>query len=173
MGEQSMARITTNLKETTMLDKPQESSLAKAQDIEPVNPEQNLFRARIERLNGLACSLSRDGEYDREEAIRESQEGMKALGTKGGLQEMLAAQILSVHHLQQITIAMSNKTLGTNSSQYYTNTSIKLANIFVQQANLLNKLQGNGEQKIIVEHVDVHSGGQAIVGAINGGAVKK
>jgi hypothetical protein len=50
------------------------------------------------------------------------------------------------------------------------NTAIKLSNTFVQQAALLAKLQGGGAQKIVVERVDVHQGGQAIVGSIQGGA---
>ena len=39
----------------------------------------------------------------------------------------------------------------------------------MQQANTLAKLQGVGGQKIIIERVDVHQGGQAIVGNIQGG----
>ncbi|KTD31197.1 hypothetical protein Lmor_2804 [Legionella moravica] len=49
-----------------------------------------------------------------------------------------------------------------------TNAIVKLANCFVQQTNILAKLQGVGGQKIIVERVDVHQGGQAIVGNIQG-----
>jgi hypothetical protein len=33
----------------------------------------------------------------------------------------------------------------------------------------LNRHRGRGEQKVRVEHVHVHSGGQAIVGAVEGG----
>lgn len=43
----------------------------------------------------------------------------------------------------------------------------------LQQATLLAKLQGGIGQKIIVEHVDVHQGGQAIVGNIQGGLGNK
>jgi hypothetical protein len=33
----------------------------------------------------------------------------------------------------------------------------------------LNRHRGKGQQKVTVEHVHVHQGGQAIVGAINSG----
>ena len=35
----------------------------------------------------------------------------------------------------------------------------------------LNRNRGKGQQKVTVEHVHVHSGGQAIVGAVQGGGV--
>ena len=53
--------------------------------------------------------------------------------------------------------------------QYFTNATVKLANCFVQQANMLAKLQGAGLQKIIVERVEVHQGGQAVVGNVQSG----
>lgn len=43
----------------------------------------------------------------------------------------------------------------------------------MQQANLLAKLQGLGSQKITVERIEVHQGGQAIVGNIQGGRSNK
>ncbi len=52
--------------------------------------------------------------------------------------------------------------------KYCTNTTVKLANCFVQQVNILAKLQGVGGQKIIVERVEVQQGGQAVVGNIQG-----
>jgi hypothetical protein len=33
----------------------------------------------------------------------------------------------------------------------------------------LDRYRGTGQQKVTVEHVHVHSGGQAIVGAVTGG----
>jgi hypothetical protein len=93
---------------------------------------------------------------------------MKALKAQGGIQEMLVAQMTSIHLLQQTTIALANTAGFTDSKQYYTNSAIKLSNCFTQQAALLAKLQGIGGQKIVVEHVEVHHGGQAVVGTING-----
>ncbi len=83
------------------------------------------------------------------------------------LQEMLAAQMLTIHQLQQISMAFAAKSNQPNNKQYFTNTAIKLANTFVQQASLLSRLQGNGGQQINVKQVDVHQGGQAIVGNVN------
>jgi hypothetical protein len=84
------------------------------------------------------------------------------------LELMLITQMLSVHDLQQEAMRVSKVNLDNPKAQYLINASIKLSNTFTQQAALLSKLQGKGSQKIIVEHVDVHDGGQAIVGDVSG-----
>lgn len=63
---------------------------------------------------------------------------------------------------------MAQMVVTDDNLKYYTNTAIKLANTFSQQANLLHKLQGNSNQKMTVERVHVHDGGQAIVGNVQG-----
>jgi len=138
------------------------------QDIDKADKEYNRFRKKTIGLSALACNNFRKDDFNIDKAADESQNDFNALGATGGLQEMLAAQMLSIHRLQQISTAMANEAIHSEVKQCYTNSSIKLANVFVQQANLLSKLQGNGGQKIIVEHVEVHQGGQAIVGNIKG-----
>jgi hypothetical protein len=46
------------------------------------------------------------------------------------------------------------------------NLATKLQRTFVAQVEALSKLRRGGEQKVTVEHVHVHAGGQAIVGAV-------
>lgn len=126
------------------------------------------YKEKILILSALSCNnYKKKDDLNVEVNVRESQNGLKALSTKEGLQDMLAAQMISIHRLQQFSIAFSNEAVSLDKKQYYVNTAIKLANTFVQQANLLSKLQGYGGQGIIVERVDVHNGGQAVVGTIN------
>ncbi len=143
--------------------------VSKAADTNIDKPEQSdlEFTEKLLRLNVIACSTLNRENLDVKEAVKDCRGGLKALGATQGLQEMLAAQMLAVHELQQVSMAMASRAESTPLRQYFTNTSIKLANTFVQQASLLAKLQGNGGQKIIVEHVDVHNGGQAVVGVVN------
>lgn len=52
----------------------------------------------------------------------------------------------------------------------------KLARTFTSQVEALNRHRGKGQQKVTVEHVHVHSGGQAVVGVVEtpgGGDCKK
>jgi len=151
-----------------MLNNRQEVDDIRVHDSEAHEDARIKFTERMIRLGAIACELSKNNDED---TTTKSEKylltGLKALDTQGGLQEMLAAQMLSIHQLQQISMAMIQNGYDMNSKQYFTNTAIKLANTFTQQANLLARLQGNGGQKIVVEHVDIHHGGQAIVGNIN------
>lgn len=127
------------------------------------------FTKQIVYESTLASNDFKNKNFNLDNALEITKESMEALHVKDGLQSMLAAQMLSIHRLQQKTMAYVNASKDIKIEQYYTNTAIKLSKCFVQQANILAKLQGIGTQKIIVERVDVHQGGQAIVGNFEGG----
>ncbi len=129
------------------------------------------FTQRIVRDCVVACSLDiSDRNADLDKAQSACEIGLTALGAKNGLQQMLAAQMLSIHQFQQMAMCMASNEKYSESKKYYTNTAIKLSNAFVQQANLLAKLQGDSGQKFIVERVEISNGGQAVIGTVNGGA---
>lgn len=150
-----------------------------ANQIKSCEPEAKLTLAknrlleRTIRSNATACNNINHKDFDLEKAKNQSENDLVALQCEGGLQAMVAAQMLSIHKLQQTSITLAHGLSFSEASAYYTNTAIKLSNTFVQQANLLAKLQGGVGQKIIVERVDVHQGGQAVVGNIQGGMGNK
>jgi len=131
------------------------------------------FNRHVIHENALATNNIKAENFDMDKAKQKSSDAMVALGVDGGLQSMLAAQMLSIHELQQRTMTYANGVDSLELKKYYSNSAVKLANCFVQQANILAKLQGVGGQKIIVERVDVHQGGQAVVGNIQGGMGNK
>lgn len=45
----------------------------------------------------------------------------------------------------------------------------KLSRTYATLVEVLNRHRGKGQQKVTVEHVHVHAGGQAVVGAVQGG----
>ncbi len=48
------------------------------------------------------------------------------------------------------------------------NSAVRLMRLFNEQIGMLAKLKGTAsQQKVTVEHVHVHQGGQAIVGAVS------
>lgn len=126
------------------------------------------FIRHIIHNNAPATHDIRSEKFDLDQAKQKSRNAMSAMGVNDGLQAMLVAQMLSIHELQQRTMAYANACDDLELKKYCTNTTVKLANCFVQQANILAKLQGVGGQKIIVERVEVHQGGQAVVGNIQG-----
>ncbi|MGC1181489.1 hypothetical protein [Legionella sp.] len=131
------------------------------------------FNNHIIHNAAIASNNIRADNFDINAAKEKTDDALVALNTQNSLQSMLAAQMLSIHELQQTTMACANGCNSIELKKYYTNSAIKLSNCFVQQVNILAKLQGVGGQKIVVERVDIHQGGQAIVGNIQGGMGNK
>ncbi|HEM1533348.1 TPA: hypothetical protein U0Z67_000826 [Legionella pneumophila] len=126
------------------------------------------FVKQIIHRNISATNNVMEKSFDIAKSTQKSHDALQAMEAHDGLQSMLVAQMLSVHELQQKTMAFALSSSHIENKKDYTNLAVKLTNCFVQQANLLAKLQGIAGQKIIVERVDVHQGGQAIVGTIQG-----
>lgn len=145
-----------------------------SEQITPINqsiiPNSNdEFTQDIVLKTVFASHNIKDKNFDLNEAKRTCSAGIISINTKDGLQTMLSAQMLTIHQLQQKAMAYASGISNLEIEKYYTNVAIKLSHCFIQQANLLAKLQGFAGQKITVERVDVHQGGQAIVGTIQQG----
>ena len=91
-----------------------------------------------------------------------------ALGAKGLAEHLLSTQLLGIHELQQKLLSYANRSMHyPEDNQYYVNAVTKLSNAFVSQVTLLQKLQGQSQQKVTVENLHIHQGAQAIVGQVN------
>lgn len=126
------------------------------------------FNKEVIRHGALAMNDITADNYDFGAAKEECKTALVALGAGSSLQEMITAQMLSIHNLQQKVMIYANSNSPTEKNQYYINSAIKLTNCFTQQAALLAKLQGDLAQTMTVKRVDVHSGGQAVVGNVSG-----
>lgn len=95
---------------------------------------------------------------------------------KGELEGMIAAQLAATHNasMECIRRAMALTYSKGDLLDRYLNQANKLSRTFVTLLEALNKHRGKGQQKVTVEHVHVHQGGQAIVGHVEhqGGGVK-
>lgn len=132
--------------------------------------EKMKFTKKVINLNAIACNNVQADNFNIEAALSESDLAIKALGANNALEEMLVAQMLSIHNLQQTMAAMANGSQHTSNGPYFVNSTIKLANCFTQQANLLSKLHGNGGQKITIERVNnINTGAQTIFSNMNRG----
>ena len=86
------------------------------------------------------------------------------------IEAMLAVQMIGVHNLAMEamkTVMISDQ--YPESKQSNTNRATKLLRTFTAQMEALKKYRTGGQQKMIVEHVHVHQGGQAIVGSVTQG----
>ena len=84
-------------------------------------------------------------------------------------ESMLATQMIGIHHaalscLQRTALqARSLEDLDAASR-----VTTRFMRLYMEQLDAMAKLKGKtGQQKITVEHVDVHAGGQAIVGLVS------
>ena len=85
------------------------------------------------------------------------------------IEAMLAAQMAAVHNAT-MTFARRLTVVETLPQQDSAERAFnRLARTFVAQMEALNRHRGKGQQKMTVEHVHVHEGGQAIVGNVETG----
>ena len=84
---------------------------------------------------------------------------------KGELEGMLAAQLIACHNasMECYRRAADSK---LPARDYHLNQANKLSRTYSTLLETLNRHRGKGQQKVTVEHVHVHQGGQAIVGNV-------
>ena len=88
---------------------------------------------------------------------------------KDQMEAMLAAQMAAVH-MATMTLTRRLSHAETIDQQNSAERAFnKLARTFTTQMEAMNRYRGKGQQKMTVEHVHVHEGGQAIVGNVKGG----
>jgi hypothetical protein len=92
------------------------------------------------------------------------------IGPRDELEGMLAAQMVAAHNaaMECYRRAMIPEQTheGRKHALDYAN---KLSRTYTTLLEALNRHRGKGQQKVTVEHVHVHAGGQAIVGAVETG----
>ena len=114
---------------------------------------------------------NRDGD-DAGSALNKSITLIAASDPKNQLELMLATQLAMTH----ITLGKSARLLDQNYKDVQTINSLgnlytKLSRLGIDQINTLERMKGKGQQKIIVEKVNIEAGGQAAIGVYEGGGV--
>ena len=91
---------------------------------------------------------------------------VKGVEPKDQVEAMLAAQ-MAVVHMATMTFAHRLAHVDNIPQQDSAERAFnKLARTFAAQVEALKRYRTGGEQRVTVEHVHVHSGGQAIVGTV-------
>lgn len=92
------------------------------------------------------------------------------LAPTDGCEGMLAAQMVAVHVTAMQCFSRANLEGQTfEGRELNMKHGAKLSRIFAQQLQSLDKHRRNGQQQVIVKHVHVNEGGQAIVGDVTTG----
>jgi hypothetical protein len=123
-----------------------------------------------------ALWLEHSDEVTRDRQLGATVAGLAGIGPKDELESMIAAQLIAAHNaaMECYRRAMlAEQTFeGRRENLLQAN---KLSRTYAVLLEALNRYRGKGQQKVIVEHVHVHSGGQAIVGVVEppGGGDRK
>src|SRR5262249_28623851 len=91
---------------------------------------------------------------------------IRGINPRDEVESMLAAQMAAVHVATMTFVrrlASTEIIAEADSAERVLN---KLARTFATQVEALKRYRTGGEQRVTVEHVHVHSGGQAIVGNV-------
>jgi hypothetical protein len=113
----------------------------------------------------IAKALRRDGKIDPAEldtaiAIVSGQR------PKNELEAMLVCQMAVTHALMMRSLGNLNRSNEIKQQDSNALTVARLTKAFTSQMDALAKLRRGGEQRVVVEHVHIHAGAQAIVGAV-------
>jgi hypothetical protein len=104
-----------------------------------------------------------------EQDINQVLAAVAGVGAKDEIEGMLATQMVATHTAIITTLHRQKQSETLLERERYGNLAVKLLRTFAAQVEALQRHRGKGQQHIRVEHVDVHAGGQAIVGAVTAG----
>jgi len=98
--------------------------------------------------------------------------GLIGIDPKDELEGMLAAQSIACHNaaMECYRRAMIGEQTFEGRRENLSQAN-KLSRTYTTLLEALNRHRGKGQQKVTVEHVHVHEGGQAIVGNVEGGGL--
>jgi hypothetical protein len=121
-------------------------------------------------INLIHSQANNDPTASFDSAFNKSITLIAAADPKNQLELMLATQLAMTH----MTLGKSAQLLDQNYKDVKTINSLgnlytKLSRLGIDQINTLERMKGKGQQKIIVEKVNIESGGQAAIGVYEGG----
>ena len=117
------------------------------------------------------CSGGDLGDKDALEKARAGIAAMKGIGPEDVIADMVAAQLVSAHHAAMD--CYKRAAVGELPLEVWRealNQANRLSRTSAALIEALNRHRGKGsQQRVVVEHVNVTAGGQAIVGAVESG----
>ncbi|WP_442580600.1 hypothetical protein ACSBOB_00930 [Mesorhizobium sp. ASY16-5R] len=115
-----------------------------------------------------SIQATKDGAVE-EQVLNHGLAFVKGVQPRDEVESMLAAQMAAVH-MATMTFARRLAHVQTIPQQDSAERTFnKLARTFATQVEALKRYRSKGEQRVIVERVTVHEGGQAVVGVVERG----
>jgi hypothetical protein len=120
-----------------------------------------------EILQSLTSLLGADlSPEDKAAAVNAMLAVVSGAAPQNEVESVLAVQLAASHQLAMVLLARAGRAEHIPMLESNGNMALKLLRISREHAEALAKLRRGGNQTVRVEHVHVHSGGQAIVGSV-------
>jgi len=119
--------------------------------------------------------IAHSDDENRAAQIKATVAGLMGIAPRDEIEGMFAAQLVGVHNasMECLRRAMLQDQTFEGRQTALTQAN-KLSRTYATLVEALNRHRGKGQQKVTVEHVHVHSGGQAVVGDVHhGGGVPR
>lgn len=113
---------------------------------------------------------------DRTDSCNSIAEALYAMKPQDEFEGMIITRLISLHFQSMKYLDLSsNSDASSQSREMHLNRSTKLIRLFNESLETLMRYRRKGEQKVVVQHVNVEQGGQAIVGDVHqgGGVIDK
>ncbi len=118
----------------------------------------------VSRLAAIARHAGAD--LPTEAELNAALAAVDGLNPASEVEAMLAMQMYVAHNAALEMMERMRQATTMDAIQNYGAMATKMMRTYTTQVGALNKLRRGGEQTVRVEHVHVHAGGQAIVGAV-------
>ncbi len=133
----------------------------------------HLGGSQFDEFNGVLANQAvntlwlSDNEAKRDTQLDATLAGLTGIAPRNELEGMMAAQLLAAHNaaMECYCRAMIPEQTFEGRRENLAQAN-KLSRTYVMLVEALNRHRGKGQQKVTVEHVHVHAGGQAVVGHV-------
>lgn len=150
-----------NDKLEVQIKKPNETVESKTQPFLDLTGTQN-FELALQIIKLGAAASYPDGKQV-EERVNLSMEVLAEAQVNGFIEARLTTQANALYTQGMSYLDKSNQAETMEKAQFCTNTAVKLLRLHNETVLTLGKYMRKGEQKVIVQHVNVNDGGKALV----------
>ena len=123
-------------------------------------------------LDASGIAIKTDGSPDMER-VNYALSIVKGIKPRNQVEAMLGMQMAAIHMATMRAAANLSAAKTGKSFELYERSLNKLGRTFTTQMEALKRYRSKGNQRIVVERVNVSEGGQAIVGNVEGGGRMK
>ena len=123
-------------------------------------------RAFVDLVTGQVGGLTTTRDPSSATGLNAALAVIAAVRPDNEVETLMAVQMLATHNLSVELMGRALRAQSDDVMQMNINMATKLQRSFSSQVEALDRHRRGGQQKVMVEHVHVHAGGQAVVGNI-------